>query len=144
VYSQQILTHSKIDSLVAVINNSKKLRTIIDTGSLRQSEIQGTYRNCFTFDGSSDELRAFSESVTLDKTYNSTVTAYYFYQSQLIKVEIFDIGADYKRYNSHYLYYIGESNGKKDGFQSNELQKLKYLKLSAQIVKNFKGRGKKI
>lgn len=137
-FCQTNLTYSKIDSIVTSINNSKKLLNILDTGRIEQKEIKGRYRDCYTIDTAANELRAFAGSMTLTKTHHSTVTAYYFYESRLIKVEVFDIRPDYKRYNSTYLYYISEPREKTDVYQSKELKKLKYLKLSEQYLQNFK------
>jgi hypothetical protein len=135
---QNNLTYSKIDSIVASINQSKKLINVLDTGRIEQGEIKGRYRDSYTIDTATNELRAFAASITLTKTHNSTVTVYYFYKSRLIKVELFDIRQDYKRYNSTYLYYIDEPEGKADVYQSKELKKLKYLRLSAQHLENFR------
>lgn len=137
-FCQNTLSHSKIDSIVACINKAKNFLNILDTGQIEQGEIKGRYRNCYIIDTATNELKSFVGSMTLSETHNSTVTAYYFYKSKLIKVEVFDIRQDYKRYNSTYLYYINEPEEKTDVLQSKELKKLKYLRLSAEYLENFK------
>ena len=137
-FCQSNLTHSEIDSIVASINKSKKLKNVLDTGNIKQGEIKGRFRDCYTIDTTTNELRAFTGSMTLTKTRQTTVTAYYFYESRLIKVEVFDIRPDYKKYNSTYLYYINEPKEQADVFQSKELKKLKYLRLSEPYLRNFK------
>ncbi len=138
VFCQNNLTYSKIDSIVAATNNSKKFLNVLDTGRIEQGEIKGRYRDCYIIDTTTNELKAFVTSVTLDVTRNSTFTAYYFYQSKLIKVEIGDGYGGYKKHNLTYLYYINEPREKTDVYQSKELKKLKYLKLSEQYLQNFK------
>jgi len=137
-FSQKSLTYPKVDSIVASINDSKKFLNVLDTGRIEQGEIIGRYRDSYIVDTAAKELKAFVGSVTISKTNNSTVIAYYFHESRLIKVEIGDITGGYKKHNLTYLYYINESKKEDDEFQSKELKKLKYLKLSAQYLKNFK------
>jgi hypothetical protein len=137
---QNNLTYSKVDSIVTSINNSKTLRSVIDTGFIEQGDVKGKYRDCYMVDTLTGELKAFIGSVTLAKTYKSTVVAYYFYNSQLIKVELGDVMGGYKKYNTTYLYYIKEANEQNDTLESRELKKLKYLKLSKQYLDSFKKR----
>lgn len=137
-FCQSNLTYSKTDSIVAAINNTKKFLHVLDTGRIEQGEIKGKYRDCYIIDTATNELRAFVGTMTLDETRNSTVTAYYFYKSNLIKVEVFDIRQDYKRYNSTYLYYVNEPKEKSDVLQSKRLKKVKYLKLSMEYLENFR------
>lgn len=139
-FSQENLTYSKVDSIVASINNSKKLHNILDTGRIEQGNVKGRYRDCYVVDTVNNELKAFMGSVTLDKTLKSTVVAYYFHNSQLIKVEVGDIMGGYKKYNTTYLYYIKQAKVKDYTLQSKELKKLKYLRQSVYYFENFKKR----
>lgn len=138
--SQENLTYSKVDSIVASINNSKKLHNVLDTGRIEQGNVKGKYRDCYVVDTVTNELRAFIGSVTLDKTLKSTIVAYYFHNSRLIKVEIGDIMGGYKKYNTTYLYYVKEAKNKTDTLQSKELKKLKYLRQSVHYLESFKKR----
>ena len=135
---QDNLTCPKVDSIVASINSSKKLHNILDTGLIEQGNLKGRYRDCYIVDTVTNELRAFISSVTLDKTFKSTVVAYYFHNSQLIKVEIGDVIGGYKKYNTTHLYYIKEAKDKADTLQSKELKKLRYLRQSVKYLDNFK------
>lgn len=136
-FSQKDLTYSQVDSIVDLTNSSGSFVNVIDTGRIEQGEIVGRYRDCYIVDTLTKELKAFVGSMTLNDTHNATVTAYYFHKSRLIKLELFDIRTDHKRYNSTYLYYINEENEEGDELQSKNLKKLKYLKLSAGYLDNF-------
>jgi hypothetical protein len=139
VFSQERFTYSQIDSLVNEINRAKNFLNILDTGYVEQGILKGRYRDSYIVDTVTNELKAIISSVTSNNTNNSSVIAYFFKQSQLIKVEIGNVRGGYHKYNLTYLYYIDEPE-KEDDFQIKELQKLKYLRLAMQYAEIFKNK----
>lgn len=135
-FSQSSFSYTEIDSLVSLTINSKNYLKIVDTGNLNFEFTSGSFRDLFIIDTSTNELKAFVGSVTLFNKRSSAVEAYYFHNSHLIKVEIFN-NAGYHRYNSKYIYYIKDPKEDVDFFDTNNIQRLKYLRLAEQYKEKY-------